>query len=134
MDDDNKPILKSQCRELHNDLCHMFDRKVELQYQTIDTKIESIKEATRLQTRELDRRLDLLNGHQAELKDFQNQFVRTETYELKIKMIDEFVSKANLDLAKLMTDYNDKITRSHWIGIIAIVISVLSGLYHWLKM
>ena len=116
--------MSDDCRDKHHDLCEAIEKKVKLQ-------LDSIDKATTIQALELDRRLDILNGHQAELKNFQDQFVRLDRYEDRMKTIDIWIEVAKKDLNRLVIEHEQRISKANWIALTAIGVSVVSIVFHF---
>jgi hypothetical protein len=120
-----------RCRNIHNDLCESIGKKVDYQLKGVENKIKGIEKATVLQATELNRRLDILNHHQAELKSFQDQFVRQDRYEDRLKNIDLWIGSAKKDLQNLVGAHEKRITKANWVAIFAVIISAVSVIFHF---
>ena len=117
-------INMNDCDKKHGRLCHRIDKKISLQ-------LDAIEKATTIQAIELDRRLDILNHHQAELKSFQDQFVRYDRYEDRMHAIDSWIESAKKDLNRLVVEHERRISKANWIAIVAIGVSVISVIFHF---
>jgi len=113
-----------ECRNKHKDLCESIEKKVAL-------RLDAIDRATTIQATELDRRLDILNHHQAELKSFQDQFIRRDRYEDRMGNIDRWIEVAKKDLNRLLIEHEQRISKANWIAIFAVVVSIISIIFHF---
>ena len=123
--------MSDDCRLLHNDLCKSIEKKLSITMESIKNRIDSIDRATVLQANELDRRLDILNGHQAELKADRDQFVRIDRYDDRMRILDAWVDEAKIKLNTLTNEHEQKISKANWIAIFAIFISTISATLHF---
>ena len=128
---------EKECREKHTDICRTIEKKMLLQAEVLNTKIDAIKEAITIQTSELDRRLDILNGHQAELKADRDQFVREDRYNDRMKLIEAFIETAKKDIGKLDNYYAQRFTAQNKFQIVTTIIAslavILSIFFHYAK-
>ena len=120
---------EKDCRDKHADICRTIEKKISLQADVLNAKIDAIKEAITIQTTELDRRLDILNGHQAELKADRDQFVREDRYSDRMKLIETFIETAKKDLAKIENYYSQKFTAQNKIQIATVIVAAIAVLF-----
>ena len=92
---------------------------------TITFHFDSAKEAIKVATKELERRLELLNELRTSVETDRLYFVRREVYDTKIKSYDEWITGVNEKLTKLMTHYGNRLTLATGGSILAIMISLL---------
>ena len=125
--------MESDCRIKHGDLCKTIEKKIELQLGIVNTRIDAIREALVIQTTELDRRLDILNGHQQELKNDRDQFLRQDRYDDQMKVLNEWVERAKTELDRLTVNYEKRVNRAELISIIAVLVVIVSTILKYLK-
>ena len=125
------------CREKHSDLFHTIKKIIELETKSLETRINGIDRATDLQTTDLKAHLEQLNGHQAELRSFQNRFLTIERYEDQQKSIKVWMDAAKDDLSKLVYDNNKRFSIQNKISMLALIVSavavVIATILHLIK-
>jgi hypothetical protein len=132
MDDDRT------CREKHRALKDSFEREASLLTKAFEVRLDAMDKAIVLKTEELRQHLHTLNGHQAELKNDRNNFVGKNEYAIETKALTKRIDDLSLELRKyiksndeilipLRMDFSDRIGRTQWISIAAILISIIAA-------
>ena len=122
--------LDNYCQVSHERVCRAIENKLQLHIEVVNQKLTAIREATKIQTVELDRRLEILNGHQTELKADRDQFVRHERYDDRMDTLDKWIDEAKKSLNMLTGDYERRINKAQLISIIAVGVSIVSTFLH----
>ena len=130
--------MSDDCRLLHNDLCESILKKIDARFEAQNERINGIEAVTKerqkaiaIQSRELDRRLDILNGHQSDLKADREQFVKIDRYDDRMRILDVWIDEAKRKLNILTNEHGQKISKANWIAIFAIFISTISAILHF---
>ena len=125
------------CREKHSDLFHTMKKIIELETKSLEIRMNGIDRATVLQTTDLKSHLEKLNGHQAELRGFQNRFLTIERYEDQQKSIKVWMDAAKDDLSKLVYDNNKRFSIQNKISMLALIVSaaaiVIATILYFIK-
>jgi hypothetical protein len=106
----------------HDSLLKIFD----LGIRNVETRIDGMDKALKVKEVETERRLEGLNDLRRQVISDRGDFVRQETYDVKIGLLDLWLGDANTKFTKLMTKYDSRVTVPTIIALISIIISAVS--------
>jgi 2-oxo-4-hydroxy-4-carboxy--5-ureidoimidazoline (OHCU) decarboxylase len=105
----------------HDSLLKILD----LGIKNVETRIDGMDKALKVKEQENERRLEGLNELRKDVVKDRNEFVRQETYDLKMGLFDCWVTDANEKFTKLMTKYDNRFTIPTVIALISLIVSVI---------
>jgi hypothetical protein len=92
----------------------------------LETRLSGMDKALKLKTTEIDRRLEEHNKLREEVVTDRSQFMMNEVYRADRKTWQQWKDSVNSNITKLMTDYETKMSKTNWISLIAVVITIIN--------
>jgi hypothetical protein len=92
----------------------------------LETRLDGMDRALALKTTEIDRRLEEHNKLREEVVTDRSQFMMNEVYRADRKTWQQWKDSVNSNITKLMTDYETKMSKTNWISLIAVVITIIN--------
>jgi hypothetical protein len=92
----------------------------------LETRLDGMDRALALKTTEIDRRLEEHNKLREEVVTDRSQFMMNEVYIADRKTWQQWKDSVNSNITKLMTDYETKMSKTNWISLIAVVITIIN--------
>ena len=110
----------------------LCDEKHAYMGQLIDHRFESMDRAVIERTKELERRLEGLNELRQQVIKDRDQFVKKETYDLRVQHYDKYIEDSRGTHQALMNRLTVIETRSVvWTSVIGVAFTVLQVLLHF---
>ena len=124
---------KKEVSNIYVSLKEHFDVLLREREKQFELHFKMLADAAIRQGVELERRLEGLNQLRSEYTkdrtEDRTQYVRQETYDLKVGGYDLFMQDATIKFTKLMTKYDSRLTVPVIISAIAVLIAFISLFY-----
>ena len=118
---DCKPVPEKLCDEKH-----AFMEKI------INHRFEAMDDAVAARARELERRLEGLNELREQVISDRDEFLRKETYDLRVQYYDKYIDDTRLSHQELVNRVTVIETRSIvWTSVIGVAFTILQVLLHF---
>jgi hypothetical protein len=110
----------------------LCDEKHAYMGQLIDHRFEARDRAVIERTKELERRLEGLNELRQQVVRDREQFVKRETYDMRVQYYDKYIEDTRLSHQELVTRVTVIETRSIvWTSVIGVAFTILQVLLHF---
>jgi hypothetical protein len=105
---------------------NLLNEVIKSKIETLSTRLDGMDKAVEIKTIDMERRLEGLNELRNDVIKDRSLLVRQDTYKMKIRMIDDWITTANEKLTTLMISYNNRISLAHWLSIVAIILTAVN--------
>jgi len=120
---------RTPCMAVDSKLC---DEKHAYMGRLIDHRFESMDRAVIERTKELERRLEGLNELRQQVVRDRDQFVKRETYEMRVGYYDKYIEDTRMGHQELVNRVTVIETRSIvWTSVIGVAFTILQVLLHF---
>jgi hypothetical protein len=120
---------RTPCMAVPEKLC---DEKHSYMNQLIDHRFDAMDRAVIERTKELERRLEGLNELRQQVVRDRDQFVKRETYEMRVGYYDKYIEDTRIGHQQLINRVTVIETRSVvWTSVIGVVFTILQILLHF---
>jgi hypothetical protein len=120
---------RSTCMSVPEKLC---DEKHSYMNQIINHRFDSMDQALKLRSAELERRLEGLNELRQQVVRDRDQFVKRETYEMRVGYYDKYIEDTRMGHQELINRVTVIETRSVvWTSVIGVAFTLLQILLHF---
>ena len=110
----------------------LCDEKHAYMGKLIDHRFESMDQALKLRSMELERRLEGLNQLRGEVTKDRDQFVKREAYEMRVQFYDKYIEDTRATHQALINRVTVIETRSVvWTSVIGVAFTILQVLLHF---
>ena len=103
-----------------------LENSIKKDVSVLEARMDGMDKAVELKTVEMERRLEGLNELRSEVIKDRELLVKKEGYDLKMAMLDSWITAANEKLTTLMISYNNRISLASWLAIAAVIVSVIN--------
>jgi len=103
-----------------------LENSIKKDVSVLEARMDGMDKAVELKTVEMERRLEGLNELRSEVIKDRELLVKKEGYDLKMAMLDSWITAANEKLTTLMISYNNRISLASWLAIVATIISIIN--------
>jgi hypothetical protein len=118
---DCKPVPEKMCEEKHKHMQEM-----------IDHRFEAMDDAVAARAKELERRLEGLNELREQVISDRDEFLRKETYDLRVQYYDKYIDDTRITHQGLVNRVTVIETRSIvWTSVIGVAFTILQVLLHF---
>jgi hypothetical protein len=118
---DCAPVPEKLCEEKHK---HMQE--------ILDHRFEAMDDAVAARAKELERRLEGLNELREQVVSDRDEFLRKETYDLRVQYYDKYIDDTRITHQQLVNRVTVIETRSIvWTSVIGVAFTILQVLLHF---